>query len=108
MTHGTEFKLVNLLVTENPNFIKKNLNTSIEKLKNRWNIHLVLYYTSTVTARTSSSGQLSFCAWRFGIFDKSHRYKTKTSVGWQIAINGRIGFTLQLTATPAFHSLYDW
>jgi hypothetical protein len=29
-------------------------------------------------------------------------------VGWQIAINAKIGLKLQLTATPEFHSLYDW
>jgi len=29
-------------------------------------------------------------------------------VGWRIATNARIGFKLQVTATPGFHSLYDW
>jgi hypothetical protein len=29
-------------------------------------------------------------------------------VGWQIAINAKIELKLQLTATPGFHSLYDW
>jgi hypothetical protein len=29
-------------------------------------------------------------------------------MGWQIATNARIGFKLQVTATPGFHSLYDW
>jgi len=29
-------------------------------------------------------------------------------VGWQIAMNVKIGFKLQVTATPGFHSLYDW
>jgi hypothetical protein len=42
------------------------------------------------------------------MFDESHRYKTKDSVGWRIATNAKIGFTLQVTATPGFHSLYDW
>jgi len=28
-------------------------------------------------------------------------------VGWRIAMNSRIGFKLQVTATPGFHSLYD-
>jgi hypothetical protein len=44
----------------------------------------------------------------FGIFDESHRYKTKHSMGWRIAMNGRIRFKLQVTATPRFHSLYEW
>jgi hypothetical protein len=29
-------------------------------------------------------------------------------VGWQIAMNAKIGFKLQVTAIPGFHSLYDW
>jgi hypothetical protein len=29
-------------------------------------------------------------------------------MGWRIAINVNIGFKLQLTAMPGFHSLYDW
>jgi len=29
-------------------------------------------------------------------------------VGWQIAMNAKIGFKLQVTATPGFHSLNDW
>jgi len=29
-------------------------------------------------------------------------------VGWQIAMNVKIGFKLQVTATPGFHLLYDW
>jgi hypothetical protein len=29
-------------------------------------------------------------------------------VGWGIATNPRIGFKLQVTAPPGFHSLYDW
>ena len=44
----------------------------------------------------------------FGIFDGSHRYKIKNSAGWHIVMNAKIGFNLQVTATPEFHSLYDW
>jgi hypothetical protein len=29
-------------------------------------------------------------------------------VGWRIATHATIGFKLQVTATPGFHSLYDW
>jgi hypothetical protein len=29
-------------------------------------------------------------------------------VGWGIAMNARIGFKLQVTATPGFHSVYEW
>jgi len=45
---------------------------------------------------------------QFWDFDESHRYKTKNRVGWRIVINVRIWFQVQVTATPGFHSLYDW
>jgi len=108
MRHGTEFKLVNLLYAENANVTHEDLNTRIDKPEIRWNIHLVSYDTLTSRAKPSSNGQLSYYVWSFGIFDEFHRYKTKNSVGWQIAMNAKIGWKLQVTATPGFHSLYDW
>jgi hypothetical protein len=45
MTHGTDFQFLNLLHTANANLIRMNLNTSIDKPDNRWNIHLVSYDT---------------------------------------------------------------
>jgi len=68
MTHGTDFELVNLLQAENANLSHKDLNTSIDEPENRWNIHLVSYDTLTSRAKPSSNGQLSYCAWSFGIF----------------------------------------
>jgi len=32
----------------------------------------------------------------------------KNSVGQQIAMEATMGFTLQATATPGFHSLFNW
>jgi len=40
MTHGNEFKLVNWWHTKNANLSQEGLNTSIDKLEIRWNIHL--------------------------------------------------------------------
>jgi len=108
MPHGTDFKLVNLLLAEKANFTHKNLNTSFDEPEIQWNIHLVSYDTLTSRAKPSSNGRLSNCSWSFGIFHESHRYKMKNSVGWRIETNARIGFKLQPTATPGFHSLYDW
>jgi SNF2 family DNA or RNA helicase len=108
MTHGTNFKLINLLHAENANLTHEDLNTSINNSVNRWNIHLVSYDTLTSRAKPSTNGRLSHCTWSFGIFDESHRYKTKNSVGWQITTNAKIGFKLQVTAKLGFHSLYDW
>ena len=108
MTHGTDFKLINLLNAENANLTHEDLNASIDMLENRWNIHIVMYDTLTSRAKPSSNGRLSHCAWSFGIFDESHRYKTKSSICWRIATNARIRFKLQVTATLGFHSLYVW
>jgi hypothetical protein len=108
MTHETDFKLVNLLLAENANCTHQDLNASIDEPENRWNIHLVLHDTLTSIAKPSSNGRLSHCSWSFGIFDECHRYQKKNTVSWRIATNGRIGFKLQVTATPAFHSLCDW
>jgi len=107
MTNGTEFKLVDMLHSENANLTHKDLNTSIDEPENRWNIHLGSYDTLTSRAKPSRNGQLSYCAWSFGIFDEPHRYKTKNSVGWNIVMNAKIGVKLQITATPGFHSLND-
>jgi hypothetical protein len=108
MSHGTNFKLINLLHAENANLTHEDLNTRIDEPEIRWNIHLVSYDTLTSRAKPSSNGQLSHCSWSFEIFDESHRYKMRNSIGWRIAINSRIGFKLPVTAMPGFHSLYDW
>jgi len=42
------------------------------------------------------------------MFYEFHPDKTKSSVGWQIAMNAKIGLKLQVTATLGFHSYYDW
>jgi len=108
MTHGTDSHLVNLLHAENATLTHEDLNTSIDEPESQSNNHLVSYDTLTSRAKPSSNSQLSYSAWSFAIFDESHRYKTKHSVGWQLAMNAKIGFKLQGTATLGFHSLFDW
>jgi hypothetical protein len=56
MTHGTNFKLVNLLHAENANLTHENLNTSIDEPENQCNIHLVSYDTLTSRMKRSSNG----------------------------------------------------
>jgi len=107
-THGTDFKLINLLHPENANLTQEDLSTSIDEPENQWNIHHVSYDTLTSRAKPSSDGWLSKCAWILWIFDESHSSKTQNSVGWRIATNATIRFKLQVTATPGFHSLYEW
>jgi hypothetical protein len=44
ITHGTNFKLVNLLHAENANLTHEDLNTSIDEPENQWNFHFVSHY----------------------------------------------------------------
>jgi len=53
MTNGTDFKLVNSLLTTNATLTHEDLNTCIDKPDIRWNIHLVLY--DTLTSRSKPS-----------------------------------------------------
>jgi hypothetical protein len=106
VTFATDFKLINFGSAAIANLTHQDLSTSLEEPENRSNIHLVSYETLISRAKPSSNGQLSHCQWSCGIFDESHWYKMKNSVGCRIAMNARIGFQLQVTATPGFHSLY--
>jgi SNF2 family DNA or RNA helicase len=81
MTPGTDFKLVNLLHPKNAYHTYEDLNTSIDEPENRWNIHLVLYDMLTSSVKLSINGRLSHSSWSFGMYDESHRYKTKNRVG---------------------------
>ena len=72
MTHGTDFKLVDLLHAKNTPLTHEDLNTIIDEPENWWIIDLVLYGTLTSRAKPSSNGWLSHCSWSFGIFDESH------------------------------------
>jgi hypothetical protein len=56
MTHGTDFKLVNLLHTENVNPTHEDLNISIDALENLRNINLGLYDSLTSRATPSTNG----------------------------------------------------
>jgi hypothetical protein len=82
MTFATDLKLINMLNAQNVNITHEDLNTSLDEQENRWNIHLVSYDTLTSRAKSSGNCQLSHWSWSFGIFDESHQYKTKNSVGW--------------------------
>jgi hypothetical protein len=72
MTHGTDFKHVNMLLAKHANLTHEYLNTHIDELGNRWNIHLMSYDTLISKAKPSSNGWLSYCSWSSGIFDESH------------------------------------
>jgi hypothetical protein len=84
MTDGTDLKLVNLLFAENLNLIYKSLNTIIDEMENRWNIHLLLYDTVASRGVQSRNGWHSQCSWSVGIIDESHWYKTKIVWGGEL------------------------
>jgi hypothetical protein len=84
ITHGTNFKLVNLLNGENVNLTHEEVNTSIDEQGNRWTIHLVLYDTLTSRAKPPSNGRYSHSGWSVGIFDVSHWYETK--IAWAVEL----------------------
>ena len=107
MIYATDFKWVNLWHMEIAKLTHVDVNTSNDKLENRLNIRLVLSETLASRAQPSSNGQLPSCAWSFGIFDESHRYKTKNCVGWNFGITRSIRLTLQVTATAGVHSLNE-
>jgi len=108
MTHRTDSELINLLHVNRANITNEDLNASIDKPENWWNMHLLLYDTLKSKAKQSSNGQISYCVWSYGIFNESHWYKSENSMGWQIPMKATIGLKLQVTATPRFHSLQDW
>jgi hypothetical protein len=105
MTNCTDFNLVSVLYAENTNLAHEDMNASVGELQNQWDIQRVSHNTLISSVKPSSNDQLPYFAGSFGMFDDSHLYKTTNSVGWQIAKTGKIGFQLQLTATPGFHSL---
>jgi hypothetical protein len=78
ITHRTDFKLVDLLHTDNANLTHKDLNTSIDKPENRWNIHIVSYDTFASRAKSSSNGQLCNRAWSLGFLMSPTSIKLKT------------------------------
>jgi len=108
MTSRADFKQVNLSQAENVNLSNDTLNTSVNDPENRWNIALVSHDTLTSGVKPSTHSQLTYSSWSVRICDVVYRYKTKNSVGWQIAKKSRIGSKLQITATPGFQSQYDW
>jgi len=107
MTYGNKFKLANLFNAKIVNLSHHSVNNGYAKPENWYIIHLVSYDVSLSRTKQSSNGQLLYWSGRFGIFDESHQYNTKNSVGWQIVMNPRIEINLEVTATPGFRLLID-
>jgi len=108
MTYGMDCKLINIFNLEYLNLNTQDLITGTDKPETPWNIHPLSYEILTSRAHWSSNVQLSDCSLSLAIFDKFPWHKTKTSMGWPIAINVRVWVKLQVTAILGFHSLLDW
>ena len=111
ITHGTRFAIRDLSAEGGSELRHTHLNFSMNHLACMWNIHVITYNAITERSQrnpSSSPRQLTDCTWKWGIFDESHRYKTPKSIGWKVAMEAKIGFKVQVTTTPAYHSLRDW
>jgi len=82
MTCGIYFNLVNILRAENVNLTQEYLHLCIDNLEIQWNLPVVSCDTLTSRSKPSTNGQHSYSWWSFGIFDESHRYRTKSIPGW--------------------------
>ena len=111
ITNGTRFAVRDLSAEGGLELGHTHLNFSMNHPKRMWDIHVITYNAFTERAQCNPSGsprQLTGCTWAWGIFDESHRYKGPKSIGWRVAMKAEIGFKVQVTATPAYHSLRDW
>ena len=111
ITSGTRFAVRDLSGDGGWELGHTHLNFSMSHPKRMWDIHVITYNAFTQRAQRNPSGrprQLTDCTWSWGIFDESHRYKGPQSIGWRVAMKAEIGFKVQVTATPAYHSLRDW
>ena len=111
ITAGTRFSIRDLSAEGGADLCHTHINFSLDNLERMWDVHVITYNAFTERAQHNSSGtlrQLTKGTWSWGIFDESHRYKGAKSRGWKVAFRAAIGFKVQVTATPAYHSLQDW
>jgi hypothetical protein len=111
ITKGTPFSVRDLCAEDAGDLTHAHLNFCVEHPERRWDIHVITYDTFTSRAQRNENDtvrQLTNCQWSWGIFDEAHRFKGPKSKGWSVASEAQIGFKVQVTATPAYHSLKDW
>ena len=111
ITAGTSFTIRDLSAEGGAEMSHTHLNFSVKFPERMWDIHVITYNALTERGQRNHNGtprQLTSCTWSWGIFDESHRYKGPKSIGWKVVSEADIGFKVQVTATPAYHSLRDW
>jgi hypothetical protein len=111
ITTGTSFRIRDLSSDQGADMTHAHLNFSPAEAERRWDVHVITYNAFTERAQRNPSGsfrQLTQAIWSWGIFDESQRYKGTKSIGFKVAHDAQIGFKIQVTATPAYHSLADW
>ncbi|KAF8540265.1 hypothetical protein BDD12DRAFT_880836 [Trichophaea hybrida] len=87
MSQNLDFTIITLWDPNHYNLTNEDLNTPADEPERRWNIHLMSYDTSTARDKPNGQRQLTICS---------------------VAVDAKIGFTLQVTATPANHILNVW
>jgi len=75
MTYGIEVKYFHFLHIDYIDLTLGDLNTDVDELKIRWNVHHVFYDTWISGVNPSSNSLPWYGAWRSGIFDQFHQYK---------------------------------
>ena len=111
ITAGTHLTIRDLSAEGNAEMSHTHLNFSFKFPELMWDIHVVTYNALMERGQRNPSGtprQLTNCTWPWGISDESHRFKGPKSIGWKVVSEADIGFKVQVTATPAYHSLRDW
>ena len=111
ITAGTSFTIRDLSAEGDAEMSHTHLNISVKFPERTWDIHVITYNALMERGQRNHNGtprQLTSCTWSWGIFDESHRYKGPKSIGWKVVSKADIGFKVQVTATPAYHSLRDW
>ena len=108
---GTHFTIRDFSAEDGAEISHTHLNFLIKFSERRWDIHVATYNALMERGQRNRSGtprQLTNCTWSWGIIDESHRYKGPKSIGWKVVSEADIGFKVQVTAIPAYHSIRDW
>ena len=108
---GTRFTIRYLSAQAGAEMSHMHLNFSFRFPEQMWDIHVITYNALTERGQRNHNGtpgQLTGCTMSWGIFEENYRYKGPKSIGWKVVSEVDIGFKVQVTATPAYHSLRDW
>jgi hypothetical protein len=111
ITKGTPFSVCDLGTEDAGDLTHAHLNLCVEHHERWCNIHESTYDTLTSLAQryvNNTVCKLTNCQWSWGIFDDTHRFNGPKSKGWSVVSEAQIGYKVQVTVMPAYHSLKVW